>query len=147
MSQFNANNSSYSLTTGVNLNNYSMTGNIDLGSLLTVPLNTGLTVASSSTYSYNNITTASASVNIGQDGIKMAKECDITLGNLSLKSFMENIEKRLAILSPNPILEKEWEELQQLGDRYRALEQQIEEKMKTWNILQRKDTDDCDRTI
>jgi len=148
MSLFNANNSIYSLSTGVNLNNYAMTGNIDLSTLSIAPLTSGLMLGtSSSAYSITNTTQASPSINLSKDGIKMESECDIVMGNISLKSFMQNIEKRLAILNPNPILEKEWEELQQLGNKYRALEQQIEEKMKTWNILQRKDQDDCDRPI
>jgi flagellar motility protein MotE (MotC chaperone) len=45
----------------------------------------------------------------------------------------------LALLTPNPELEKEWDELKELGDRYRELEKHITEKMKTWDILKRED--------
>lgn len=62
---------------------------------------------------------------------------DIDLNGKSLKTWMEAVEKRLAILQPNTTLESEWEELKELGDRYRQLEQKINEKMKTWNILKK----------
>jgi hypothetical protein len=60
---------------------------------------------------------------------------------------MNIVEQRLAILTPNPDLEKEWNELKQLGDQYRALEKHINEKMTTWNILNQKTDDDFDQTI
>jgi hypothetical protein len=41
----------------------------------------------------------------------------------------------LAILTPDPRLEEEWEELRVLGDRYRELEKEINAKMKTFDIL------------
>ncbi len=81
-----------------------------------------------------------ASVKIGTDGIHIKEQGDIKLGNVSLKDFIERIEQRLAILSPNPELEKEWAELKELGDQYRALEKHITEKMKTWEILNREDS-------
>lgn len=78
-------------------------------------------------------------VKIDTDGIIIKEQADIKLGNVSLKDFIERIEQRLALLSPNPELEKEWEELKELGDQYRALEKHIKEKMKTWEILKRED--------
>ena len=84
---------------------------------------------------YNNNT----AITLGTDGIVMAESTDIKLGNVSLKSFIDKIEQRLALLNPNPKLEKEWTELKELGDRYRELEKQITEKMKTWDILKRED--------
>jgi hypothetical protein len=46
-----------------------------------------------------------------------------------------NSSGRLAILTPDPRLEEEWEELRVLGDRYRELEKEINAKMKTFDIL------------
>ena len=63
------------------------------------------------------------------------QEADIDINGKSLKTWMQTVEQRLAILEPNPKLEAEWDELKELGDRYRALEKEINEKMKTWNIL------------
>ncbi len=54
---------------------------------------------------------------------------------------MEQIEQRLNILTVNAKLESEWEELRALGEQYRALEQSIIEKMKTWDKLKAQDSD------
>jgi hypothetical protein len=48
---------------------------------------------------------------------------------------MQEIQSRLNILQPNTALEKEWEELYELGRKYRELEQQIKEKQATWDRL------------
>ena len=63
------------------------------------------------------------------------KDADINMNGKSLKTWMESVDKRLAILEPNHKLEAEWAELKELGDRYRQLEKDIEDKMKTWDIL------------
>lgn len=60
---------------------------------------------------------------------------DLKIKGKSLSEAIENIEKRLAILHPNEKLEKKWEELKALGERYRELEKDILEKEKIWNIL------------
>jgi len=89
--------------------------------------------------SWNNIYSASPSVSLDRDGIQVTESADIKLGDVSLKDFINKIEQRLALLTPNPKLEKEWDELKELGDRYRELEKHITEKMKTWDILKRED--------
>lgn len=91
------------------------------------------------TWSASN-TVDSASVQIGKEGVILKEGADIKLGNTSLRGFIDRIEQRLALLSPNPRLEAEWEELKELGDRYRELEKHITEKMKTWDILKREDS-------
>lgn len=60
---------------------------------------------------------------------------DVDINGKSLKSWMEKVEERLNILSPNTNLEAEWDELRELGEQYRALEKRITEKMATWNKL------------
>lgn len=62
---------------------------------------------------------------------------DIKVKGKSLVEAIENIEKRLAILHPNPELEEKWEKLKALGDMYRELEAEILEKEKVWKILQK----------
>lgn len=79
------------------------------------------------------------SVNLSHEGIKLDSSADLIMGDVSLKEFMKKIEQRLAILTPNPELEKEFAELKALGDQYRELEQFIKDKMKTWDILKRED--------
>lgn len=62
-------------------------------------------------------------------------DADIEINGESLISMLRAIEQRLNILTPNPELESEWEELRDLGDAYRALEAKIEAKMKIWNAI------------
>ena len=51
--------------------------------------------------------------------------------------MLEKIDERLAILHPNPELEDRWDELKELGKRYKELEQEIIEKEKVWTILKK----------
>ena len=60
---------------------------------------------------------------------------DLTINGKSLKNWMEKVEERLNILTPNPELEKEWDELRRLGERYRRLEKKCQEKAEVWNKL------------
>ena len=60
---------------------------------------------------------------------------DIKVNGWSLVDAIQKIEERLNILHPNEKLETEWEELFELGKKYRALEQQIKEKQATWDRL------------
>lgn len=59
---------------------------------------------------------------------------DFILDGVSLK---EILEQRLNMLVPNPEMEKEWNELKELGDRYRKLEQECIEKSKVWKTLKK----------
>lgn len=63
------------------------------------------------------------------------ENADVIINGKSLGRAIAKIEERLNLLVPNPELEKEWAELKQLGNKYRALEQQINDKMKTWKLL------------
>ena len=68
--------------------------------------------------------------------IKLSGEnADIDINGISLKETLAGIQERLALLTPNPKLEKEWEELKALGDAYRTMEADIKAKMKTFDIL------------
>jgi hypothetical protein len=67
----------------------------------------------------------------------MGADADINMNGKSLRTWMEAVEQRLAILQPNVELEAEWAELKELGDRYRELEQEIKDKMTTWDILKK----------
>ena len=64
-------------------------------------------------------------------------EGEVTIKGKSLTDMIDKIEERLAILHPNPELEDRWDELKELGKRYKELEQEIIEKEKVWNILKK----------
>jgi len=68
------------------------------------------------------------------------QNADIKINGKSMKTWMEAVEERLNILTPNPELEAEWDELQELGERYRALEQQCREKARMWEKLKQVQT-------
>jgi hypothetical protein len=62
---------------------------------------------------------------------------EVTIKGKKLTEMFEKIEERLAILHPNPELEDKWDELKELGKRYKELEQEIIEKERVWNILKK----------
>lgn len=63
------------------------------------------------------------------------ENADIDINGKSMKAWMEKVEERLNILTTNPELEKEWDELRRLGERYRKLEQRCKKKSEVWNKL------------
>jgi len=74
---------------------------------------------------------------IGENGRMSLRgdKADLEINGKSLKDWMEKVEERLNILTPNPELEKEWDELRRLGERYRKLEKKCKEKAEVWNKL------------
>lgn len=63
------------------------------------------------------------------------ENADIKINGRGLMDAIEKLEERLNILVPNPELEAEWEELRELGERYRELEKLCKEKGKMWKKL------------
>ena len=102
---------------------------------------------------YQNLTTTGTSINpnifhatgteynmkVGQSGQIdiQGKDADIWINGKSMTKWMEQVEQRLNILSPNPELEKEWDDLRRLGERYRKLEKKCQEKAKMWEALKK----------
>lgn len=68
-------------------------------------------------------------------------DADIIVDGVSLMSTLKNIEQKINILRPNPELESEWDQLRELGDRYRQLERELSEKQKMWDTLRNTDPD------
>lgn len=62
---------------------------------------------------------------------------DVKIKGKSISETLEKIEQRLAILHPNEKLEASWEKLKELGDAYRAMEKEILEAEKMWDILKK----------
>lgn len=55
---------------------------------------------------------------------------DIKINTKSMKEWMEAVEKRLAILQPDPKLLKKYEALQQAYDHYKTLEAMLYDESK-----------------
>jgi hypothetical protein len=85
------------------------------------------TVGSAVGANWNN--TASGVVDL------QGENADIKINGKSLVDTLTALEQRLNILTPNPKLEAEWDELRELGERYRELEKQCKEKAEMWTKL------------
>ena len=72
----------------------------------------------------------------GQIDIR-GEKADIRINGKSMNKWMEQVEQRLNILTPNPELEKEWDDLRRLGERYRKLEKKCQEKAQMWAALKK----------
>ena len=114
-------------------------GNLDtitLDSITIDPsyISTGSTMNWSSDYnlsSYNS----NPSVNITGNGVDIKENCDLKIGDRSLKDFMDKVEDQLAILRPAPELEEKWDKLKELRRQYEECKQDILEKEKIMKIL------------
>jgi hypothetical protein len=91
---------------------------------------TGVNIGSSAT-DYNMKVEQS-----GQIDIK-GEKADIRINGKSMNKWMEQVEQRLNILTPNPELEKDWDDLRRLGERYRKLEKKCQDKAQMWAALKK----------
>jgi hypothetical protein len=64
---------------------------------------------------------------------------DIEINGESLVATLRGIQDRLNILQPNVKLEQEWDQLRELGEQYRQLEKELEEKSQMWSALKQVD--------
>jgi hypothetical protein len=65
------------------------------------------------------------------------KNADIKINDISLNETLKTIQERLNILVPNSKFENEWDELKKLGEQYRKLEAELEEKSRMWTALKK----------
>jgi hypothetical protein len=63
------------------------------------------------------------------------ESADITINGTSLLATLAALQERLNWMQPNTELEAEWDQLRELGDCYRELEQQCREKSQMWAKL------------
>ena len=124
---------------------------IDLSSSITMASPT-YTISSSPTISIGSISGANvgysntkwttglsgtSAADLNQSGMLSLQgtNADISINGKSLLKTLEALEDRLNMLVPNPELEKEWDDLKKLGNRYRKLEAKCKEKAEMWNKL------------
>jgi hypothetical protein len=116
------------------------------------PLSTNITTSVSSAQSYVTVS-GSNGTSTNNSGItspsiyvhgKSKFDDDVTInGNLKLNGIdlaqsLKRIEERLLLLTPNLSLESEWDELRELGERYRQLEQDMLAKLELVEILKKR---------
>jgi hypothetical protein len=89
----------------------------------------------------SSITNGWLNTNTGTTTLKVAGDAefdgDVKIKGVNLTSRLDAIEERLGILRPNNDLEGKWEKLKALGEEYRALEKDILEKEKIWDLLRK----------
>lgn len=80
---------------------------------------------------------ANPAMEVNQGGKLALKgdNADIDINGKSLVRWMQVMEERMNWMQPNVELEKEWDDLKKLGDRYRKLEQKCREKADMWKKL------------
>ena len=115
-------------------------GNGGTGSTTSLPSLTGSVLGNGVLYttgvgSYSQPEQINAKLN-GTVEIK-GKDADIRINGKSMTAWMEKVEERLNILTPNPELEKEWDDLRRLGERYKKLEKKCQEKTQMWEALKK----------
>jgi len=108
--------------TGVTYGPYTTSGFGNLN--WSVPAN-GITYAS--TGAYTALTT----------DLKLNKDADIKFGNVSLMETLREIQSQLGILTPDPELEAEFEELRACAEEYQRLRQKFLEQKRVWDTLKR----------
>ena len=83
--------------------------------------------------------TSPPSLNVKQGGTieLQGDRADIKINDKSMVAWMEKVEERLNMLTPNPELEKDWDDLRRLGERYRKLEKRCQEKAQMWTELKK----------
>ena len=62
---------------------------------------------------------------------------DIVINGKSLNATLTAIQERMGMLVPNAEMEAEWDQLRELGERYRELEKLCKEKSTAWNKLKK----------
>ena len=107
------------------------------GAVPNVTIGGGYTGVSSPIWTTTTSGIAQSNQIIGQSGkvVIQGDNADLVIGDKSLRTWMERVEERLNILTPNPEMEAEWDQLRKLGERYRKLEKKCKEKSDMWNKL------------
>jgi hypothetical protein len=110
---------------------YSAVPNVNVGS----GINISTPVWTTTTNNSGGYTFANQNIQPNNTVHIKGENADLLINEKSLKTWMERVEERLNILTPNPEMEKEWDDLRKLGERYRKLEKKCKEKSDMWNKL------------
>jgi len=95
-----------------------------------------VTIAGTTGLSYSTATTATWAPTHSKIRIT---DTDIELDGWSLRETLRTITERLAVLEPNPALEREFEELRACADHYRDLEKKFLDQKAMWETLKKTD--------
>ena len=103
-------------------------GGNTIGNITTINNSNNQWTTGTSGYTINSGNWNSPStVNINTNGIDMAAGTDIKIDGKSLKSFMDKMEERLAILVPDPAKLEKFEALKKAYEHYKLMEKLCQE--------------------
>ena len=111
---------------------YGAVPNVNVGSGINVTSPVWTTNTTAGSYSFTGL-------NVQPNNTVHIKgeDADLLINDKSLKTWMERVEERLNILTPNAELEKDWDDLRRLGERYKKLEKKCKEKALMWETLKK----------
>ena len=113
------------------MNSMYTSGSITLPTTTIGNLNGGYYVSTGTGSNYTwGPTTTTPGVNITGTGIDMAAGTDISIDGKSLKTFMNKMEERLAILVPDPAKLEKFEALKKAYEHYKLMESLCQEQPK-----------------
>jgi len=126
----------YSISSGGTFNPaYGSVPNVSIGGMSATGINVTSPVWTTTTNNTGGYTFANQNIQPNNTIQIKGEGADLLIDDKSLKTWMEKVEERLNILTPNPEMEAEWDQLRRLGERYRKLEKKCREKANMWNKL------------
>jgi len=128
----------YSISSGGTFSpSYGAVPNVHIGGMSATGINVSPTVWTTNTTAGQYSFTGQNVLNVQPNNTVHIKgeDADLLINDKSLKTWMEKVEERLNILTPNPEMEKDWDDLRKLGERYRKLEKKCREKADMWKKL------------
>jgi hypothetical protein len=125
-------------TNTIDLSSLNLSSTFDYSSLSNTVI--GPTISGGYTYdtSWSPTVTVGSSINPSGTIELRGEDADIVVNGVSLMDKLDAIAERLNILDVNQELEQEWDQLRELGERYRELEQELKEKSTMWKTLKTK---------
>ena len=126
----------YSISSdGISHPSYGAMPNVSIGGMSATGINVTSPVWTTTTNNTGGYTFANQNIQPNNTVHIKGENADLLINDKSLTTWMEKVEERLNILTPNPELEKEWDDLRRLGERYRKLEKKCREKADMWQKL------------
>ena len=76
-------------------------------------------------------------VDYNKKQVRISENYDLLLGNISVVSFIKNVEDKMGLLINNERLEKDWDSLREIANKYRELERSILGQERILEILKK----------
>lgn len=134
-------NTSDTLTTNtIDLSSINLNSMIDYNTLSNTVIGGGYTTGGGYTYDTSWSPNLTVGTSINQSGTinLRGEDADIVVNGVSLMDKLDAIAERLNLLDVNKELEAEWDQLRELAQRYRELEQELKAKSEMWKTLKTK---------